>query len=86
MEDISQLPTSVDSLPMAHGIGVGGVEAYPLHDGDANPLVGHQLEDVVGGFEPFGLVPLRNSNTMDFDVLFPDFVWPACVAKAGGVL
>ena len=57
---------------MAHGIGIGGVEAHPLHDGNANPLVCHQLKDVVGGLEPFGLVPLGNSNLIELDVPFPD--------------
>ncbi len=58
MEHVPKFPASVDSLPTAHGICVGRVEAYPLHDGNANPVVGHQLKDVIGGFKPFGLVPL----------------------------
>ena len=56
MENVTKFPTTVYPLPVADFISIRGVEAYALYDGNPDPLVDHQLEDVIGGFEPRGFV------------------------------
>ena len=58
MEHIAKFPAPVDALPAAHGIWIRCVEAHALDYRDADPLVGHQLYDVVGRLEPLGFVTL----------------------------